>query len=168
MSSLQDPLQRPEQRSNCSGCSHDPPQPPDSQQHPQQHHKHKHTGWQQAQEQGIISIIITILDRQQRQQQAQRYHWQPNPESLLLPRLVLCRQALWGLTTRATTTTRSGSELTEKYLGLNKSFSLQIPRAARESDQVVQQQPDCGTETAIRRVQQRGGDDSQTSKVVFS
>ena len=44
MSSLQDPLQRPEQRSNCSGGSHDPPQPPDSQQHPQQHHKHKHTG----------------------------------------------------------------------------------------------------------------------------
>ena len=69
---------------------------------------------------------------------------------------------------QATTTTRSGSELTEKYLGLNKSFSLKIPRAARESDQVVQQQPDCGTETAIRRVQQRGGDDSQTSKVVFS
>ena len=69
---------------------------------------------------------------------------------------------------QATTTIRSGWELTEKYLGLNKSFSLQIPRAARESDQVVQQQPDCGTETTVRRVQQRGGDDSQTSQVVSS
>ena len=99
----QDPLKRPEQRCNSSGGSNDPPQPSHCQQHPQQHHKHKHTG-----EIKLLSDMEDTFCRRQQRQQVQRCRWRPSPE-LLLPRpLDSCREASLALTTLDTTTTRSG------------------------------------------------------------